>query len=148
MGGASASRGGEWVGLQRRSRPLPRPVRSPAPAPPSGLCGWSGGGAGAGTSGDAGRGAAPRAGPGGRALAAGVARRAPPVAAVRALPPILLQRRECDGRAPRVRWICQCAQIWVRVRAAVCLSERLWVRAWMLFKSCSCLCPREACPCP
>jgi hypothetical protein len=78
VGGVSAAAGGAWVGLQHWSLPLPRRIRSPAPAPPSGLCGWSGGGARAGTGRGAGRGAAPLAGPGERALAARAAPRAPP----------------------------------------------------------------------
>lgn len=96
------------MGLRAPSRPLPRLVRSPAPAPPSGLCGGSGGGAGAGTGGGAGRGAAPRARPGGLALAAGAAPRAPRSGRSPGLgPPILPGRGECDWRPPGVR-LCSC----------------------------------------
>lgn len=62
-------------------------------------------------------------------------------------PPILLPRRECAARALRVRLVLLCIAVRVLVLAAVCGSERLWVGEQMLFKSCSCLCPREACPC-
>lgn len=62
-------------------------------------------------------------------------------------PPILLPRRKCAARAPRVRLVPLCVGVRVRVLAAVCRSERLWVGARMLFKSCFSLCPREACPC-
>lgn len=49
---------------------------------------------------------------------------------------------------PQGAFVSLSARLRVQVRTAVCLSECLWVGAQMLFKSCVCLCPREACPCP
>lgn len=87
------------MGLRFSSHLLPRLVLSPAPAPPSGLCGGVRRRRRARTGGGAGRGAAPRAGPGGRALAAGAAPRAPRSGRSPGRgPPILLRRGECDGR--------------------------------------------------
>lgn len=103
-GGACAAAGGAWVGLQFWSRPIPRLVRSPAPTPPSVLCGgvrrrrrredrrrrgtWGG--------------AAGRAGQTG--AGSGVSAAGPsewPQSG--SWPPILLRRGECDRRPPGVR---------------------------------------------
>lgn len=97
--------GGAWVGLQPLSRlfsPHPPPlVRSPAPAPPSGLGGGVRRQRRREDQGGAGRGAAPRAGLGGLALAAGAAPWAPQSGrSPRLGPPILLRRGECAGRPP------------------------------------------------
>lgn len=122
----------------------------PRPLPPACAAG-SGGGAGARTRGGEGRGAAPRAGPGGRALAAGAARAAPRAArggrSPGLGPPILLRRGECDGRSPGVR-------LYPCLPGSGAGSERPRVCGASVgggtdaFRSCDCLRAREACPCP
>lgn len=122
--------GCRWVFSTRAAPSSGWSAAPPRPLPPA--CAAGSGGAGARAGGGFGRGAAPRAGPGRRALAVRVAPRAPLSGRSPGLgPPILLRRGECDGRPPGLCWYpCLLKSRAGSERPCVCPSVCGWGHRW------------------